>query len=134
MTTTTIQQKLDQRYGRRRSTRRRVIGWSIVGVVALSLIAGLGWSTVAGALDDVDVDETGFAVVDEHVVSVSFQVTVPPNRSFACVLEAQDEQHGIVGWRVVEYPADEAHERAISEEIRTLSLATTGFVNSCWVT
>jgi hypothetical protein len=27
------------------------------------------------------------------------------------VVEAQDEEHGIVGWKVVSYPADDAHSR-----------------------
>jgi hypothetical protein len=135
MTTQTAQstqELLDDRYGRRSSTRRRIVGWSVVAVVAVGATLALGWSTVVQALDDVDVTDTGFAVVDEHSVTVSFQVTTPPGAAVVCALEAQDPEHGVVGWRVVEYPESPEHQRAFTESIPTLALATTGFVNSCW--
>ncbi len=129
----TTQEMLDERYGRRRSPRRRLALWSIVGVVAVSLIAALGWTTVSNSLASVTAVDTGFAVSDAERVSVSFQITSPVGSPVACAIEAQDEEHGTVGWRVVEYPASQEHTRAFSEEIPTLALATTGFVNSCWV-
>ncbi|MFG6445188.1 DUF4307 domain-containing protein [Microbacterium sp. P06] len=128
------QQMLDERYGRRHSTRRRVIGWTIVGALALGLIGWVGWGVVARSAVEVGVDLTAFDVPDEHTTSVSFQITSPPGSTVACALEAQDEEHGIVGWRVVEYPAVDAHARAFTERIPTVGLATTGLVNSCWVT
>ncbi|MCK6067752.1 MULTISPECIES: DUF4307 domain-containing protein [Microbacterium] len=129
----TTQQLLDERYGRRRSRTRRVVGWVIVGVIAAALVIALGWSTVARTLNAVDVVGTGYDVADERTVTVEFQITAPPGAAVACALEAQDEEHGVVGWRIVEYPAAEAHERAFTETIPTVALATTGLVNSCWV-
>ena len=128
------QQMLDERYGRRHSTRRRLIGWGVVGALAVGLVGWVGWGTVSRSIDEVDDDLTAFEVVDEHTVSVTFQITSPPGRDVACVLEAQDEEHGIVGWRVVEYPAVDGHARAFSEQIPTIAEATNGLVNSCWVT
>ena len=128
------QQMLDERYGRTHSKRRRIIGWTIVGALALGLIGYVGWGTISRSASEVGVDATGYDIPDEHTVSVTFQITSPPGRSVACALEAQDEEHGIVGWRVVEFPAVDAHARAFTEEIPTLALATTGLVNSCWVT
>ena len=124
---------LDERYGRTRSPRRRILLWSIVGVVAVGLTGALGWTTVANSLASVTAVDTGFTVVDAESVTISFQITAPVGQPVACAIEAQDEEHGTVGWRVVEYPASEEHSRAFSEEIPTLALATTGFVNSCWV-
>jgi hypothetical protein len=123
---------LDERYGRRRSPAR---GWIIaVGiVVAVGLVALFGWFTVQGSLDSVDSDTTSFEVVDEHSVMLGFQISSPPGAAVACAIEAQDEEHGVVGWRVVELPASELHARAFRESIPTTALATTGFVNSCWV-
>ncbi|WP_374974821.1 DUF4307 domain-containing protein [Microbacterium trichothecenolyticum] len=128
----TTQDMLDERYGRRRSPAR---GW-IIGVaivVAVGLVALFGWFTVQGSLDSVDSDTTSFEVVDEHSVMLGFQISSPPGAAVACAIEAQDQEHGVVGWRVVELPASELHARAFRESIPTTALATTGFVNSCWV-
>lgn len=130
----TTQQMLDERYGRRTSKRRRIIGWSIVAIVAFSAIGALGWTTIARAIDTVEAVDTGYTTVDARTVSVSFQITAPVGRDVACAIEAQDEEHGVVGWRVVEIPASEERLRAFTETVPTLAEATTGFVNSCWVT
>ena len=129
----TTQDMLDERYGRTSTPRRK---WTIGIIVAVAaVIVGLfAWMTVASTLEDVDVDTTGFAVEDRRTVVLSFQITAPPGRSVACALEAQDEDHGIVGWRVVEYPASELTSRAFRETIPTTAEATTGLVNDCWVT
>jgi hypothetical protein len=129
----TTQDMLDERYGRTSTPRRR---WTIGIVVAVAavLVGLFAWMTVASTLEDVDVDTTGFDVEDQRTVVLSFQITAPPGRSVACALEAQDEDHGIVGWRVVEYPASELTSRAFRERIPTTAAATTGLVNDCWVT
>jgi hypothetical protein len=59
---------------------------------------------------------------------------VPIGRDVACALEAQDEEHGVVGWKIIEIAASEQHTRAFRESIPTVAEATTGLVNSCWVT
>lgn len=129
----TTQDMLDERYGRTRSPRRR---WAIGAAAAVgAIVVGLFvWTTVSSSLDAVDVDTTGFEIVDEHSVVLSFQVTAPVGRAVACAIEAQDEEHGVVGWRVVELPASQEHAQAFRETIPTTAPATTGFVNSCWVT
>lgn len=131
--TMTTQDLLDDRYGRTRSPRRRLLGWSIVAVLALGAIGYLGWTTVASSAGSVTATDTGFSVTDDRSVSATFQITAPIGQPVACALEARDEEHGTVGWRVVQYPASDEHSRAFSETIPTLSLATTGFVNACWV-
>ena len=128
----TTQQLLDERYGRRRSRTRRVVGWVIVGVIAAALVIALGWSTVARTLNAVDVVGTGYDVADERTVTVEFQITAPPGAAVACALEAQDEEHGVVGWRVVELPLEGGRTQAFTETIPTTAEATTGLVNSCW--
>ncbi len=129
----TTQDMLDERYGRTSSPRKR---WTIGIVIAIAavLVGLFAWMTVASTLDDVHADTTGFAVDDARTVTLSFQITAPVGRSVACALEAQDEEHGIVGWKIVELPASELRERAFREPIPTLAEATTGLVNACWVT
>ncbi|GAA2970408.1 hypothetical protein JOD63_000872 [Microbacterium terrae] len=129
----TTQDMLDDRYGRRRSPGRTwaIIGGAVVGVALLGFVA---WGVVADSVEAVDADTTGFAVVDQHSVTVNFQFTAPTGRSVACAIEAQDVEHGVVGWKVVEFAASEDHARAFRETIPTTAEATTGFVNACWVT
>ena len=129
----TTQDMLDERYGRRRRGAPR---WGIVVAIAIGVIVtGLfGWMTIASTLDDVGADATGHQIIDDRTVVVNFQITAPIGRSVACALEAQDVEHGIVGWKIVEYPASDEHARAFQETIPTTARATTGLVNSCWVT
>lgn len=129
----TTQDMLDERYGRTRSVASRWIVW-VAAVAGAAAIGWFVWTTIAGTLDDVGLDNTGYEIVDERSVVVSFQITAPVGRSVACALEAQDVEHGVVGWRVVEFPASDQHARAFRETIPTTALATTGLVNSCWVT
>jgi hypothetical protein len=129
----TTQDMLDERYGRARSGSRR---WGLIAFVAVAAVAvGLfGWMTFANSADAATAEVTGFEVVDQHSVSLRFQVSAPVGRSIACAIEAQDEEHGVVGWRVVEYPGSDLHIRAFHETLPTTAGATTGLVNSCWVT
>ena len=129
----TTQALLDDRYGRTRSPRRRILGWSIVGVLAVSAVGYLGYTTYATSAGSVSATDTGYTVESDKLVSTSFQITAPVGEPVACALEARDEGHGTVGWKVVQYPASDDPTRAFSETIPTLSLATTGFVNACWV-
>ncbi|MBS1674051.1 MAG: DUF4307 domain-containing protein [Actinobacteria bacterium] len=123
--------QLDERYGR--GPRRRLP--AILGIAAAALVVGVfGWWTWQGSADAVDVAGTGFELVDQHSVTVRFQITAPADRPVHCIVEAQDEEFGIVGWRVVTLPASSQRTaRAFVESVPIVSAATTGLVNSCWV-
>lgn len=129
----TTHDMLDVRYGRVGAARRRLITGGIVGAVALAAIGGLAWMTIIGAMDDVAADDTGYRIVDAHSVVLNFQISAPPGADVVCALEAQDESHGIVGWRIIEIAASDVHARALQETIPTVARAVTGLVNSCWV-
>ena len=122
--------ELDERYGR---TRRRRMPWIIGGAVAILLIGIFGWFTVSQSMSSVDADDLGFELVDAHAVEVRFQLTGVQGKDVVCVLEALDEEFGVVGWKVVEIPASDRHSLARSERIPTVAEATTGLVNTCWV-
>ncbi|QLD10630.1 DUF4307 domain-containing protein [Microbacterium oleivorans] len=129
----TTQLKLDHRYGRTREKRSRRLVITVAGVLGAGVLGMVAWTTVAGAIDSVDTDATGFEVVDDHAVVVSFQVSGAAGKPLACTLEAQDTEHGVVGWQVVEYPAADGVSRAFTETIPTVALATNGLVTSCWI-
>jgi len=129
----TTQQMLDERYGRVRSPRRRFATWGITTLLVVAVVGYFGWTTVSSSMTSVTATDTGYTVSDSSSVTIEFQISAPAGQPVACALEAQDVDHGTVGWHVVEYPASDDHTRAFSEKIPTLALATTGFVNSCWV-
>ncbi|WP_067198060.1 DUF4307 domain-containing protein [Microbacterium sp. XT11] len=126
----TTAQELDDRYGR---TRRRRAPWIAAAVVAVLAVGAFGWMTVTTQMNAVDADDLGFDLVDEHTVDVRFQVTGVQGKDVVCIVEALDEEFGVVGWKVVEVPAGDRHSQAVSATIPTVSAATTGLVNTCWV-
>lgn len=129
---TALQTKLDDRYGRTALPWRRRAFWIGVAVFAVAAIAYLVWITLQNSLDDISIAETGYLVVDERAVTVSFQATPPSGARFACAIQALDEDFGVVGWRVVEYAPFPETTRSFTERVPTLALATTGTVKECW--
>lgn len=133
MSVPSVQDKLAERYGRRRagsSKRGTVIGSVLVGSAIAALV---GWTAFSASATSVDADATGFHVVDERSVTVSFTVGGARGKDVACALEAQDPEHGVVGWRVVEYPASDEITRSLTESIPTTARATVGLIASCWI-
>ena len=126
----TTAQELDERYGR---TRRRRAPWIIGGAIALLIVGAFSWMTVAQSMASVDADDLGFELVDEHTVNITFQVTGVQGKDVVCAVEALDEEFGVVGWKIVEIEAGDSHSQARSVTIPTVSEATTGLVNTCWV-
>lgn len=126
----TTSRQLDERYGR---TGRGRLPWIIGGALALAVVVAFGWMTVASTMNAVDADDLGFEVVDEHSVNLRFQVTGPAGADIMCAVEAQDEEFGVVGWKIVEIPASESHAQALTVSIPTVATATTSLVNTCWV-
>lgn len=126
----TTAEQLDERYGR---TRTRRTPWIIAGIAALLVVGVFGWMIVAQSMSSVDADDLGFELVDEHTVDVRFQVSGVQGKDVVCVVEALDEEFGVVGWKVVEIPAGDSHTQAMSAVVPTVSAATTGLVNTCWV-
>lgn len=126
----TTAQELDDRYGR---TRRRRTPWIVAIVIALLAVGAFGWMTVTSQMNAVDADDLGFDLVDEHTVDVRFQVTGVQGKDVVCIVEALDEEFGVVGWKLVDIPAGERHSQAVSATIPTVAAATTGLVNTCWV-
>ncbi|WP_221583980.1 DUF4307 domain-containing protein [Microbacterium sp. G2-8] len=126
----TTREQLDDRYGRtsRRSTR---IAWIAIAAVAAVVIGWLVWTVLVANAKSVDVDDLGFEVASDSTVSVSFRITSTGDAPVVCIIEAQDESFGIVGWKVVELPPAGSVSKDYTEQVPTLAEATTGFVNSC---
>lgn len=130
----TTKEQLDERYGRGPRPVRRRAFWITVAVLATASVGTLAWVTVSTSLNEVSFDGTAHEIIDDRTVTVSFQVSPPAGATFACALQALDEDFGVVGWRVIEYPPVEGNAQAFEETIPTVARATTGIVDSCWVT
>lgn len=126
----TTAQELDERYGR---GRRRKAPWIVAGAIVLLLVGAYGWMTYAQSANSVDADDLGYEVVDEHTVTLRFQVTTTHGKDIACAVEALDEEFGVVGWKIVEITGTDDHSQQIGTTIPTVAEATTGLVKSCWV-
>ncbi|MFT4212013.1 MAG: DUF4307 domain-containing protein [Microbacterium sp.] len=131
MTTQTTQQKLDERYGRTARSRRFWAVFTAVGVAAMVVV--IGWIAISYTEGSTDATTTGYTIDDAHSVTVTFQVTVVAGSALACAVEAQDDDHAVVGWRIVQYPAASAQTQSFTETVPTVAAATTGLVDSCWV-
>ncbi|WP_394278833.1 DUF4307 domain-containing protein [Microbacterium sp.] len=133
MTPTDVERKLAERYGRAGSSVRRRLAWIVgIGIAAVATVL-LSWSTVTGAMSTVDAETNGYEVVDDHTVAVRAQISIAAGTAVACAFEAQDTEHGVVGWKIVEYAASEERSRMVVETVPTVSEATTGLVRSCWI-
>ncbi|MDP3951172.1 DUF4307 domain-containing protein [Microbacterium sp.] len=121
--------ELDERYGRGRRSRT---SWIVGGAIALVVIVIASWMTVSQSMNAVDADDLSYELVDEHTVTVRFQVMAPQGKDIACAVEALDEEFGVVGWKIVEIPAGDSHMQQLTATIPTVAEATTGLVNSCW--
>ncbi|MDQ0644873.1 DUF4307 domain-containing protein [Microbacterium murale] len=122
--------ELDERYGR---GRRKRTSWIVGGAIALVVIVIASWMTVSQSINAVDADDLSYELVDEHTVTVRFQVIAPQGKDLACAIEALDEEFGVVGWKIVEIPAGDSHMQQLTATVPTVAEATTGLVNSCWV-
>ncbi|MGP6175795.1 DUF4307 domain-containing protein [Microbacterium sp. A196] len=126
----TTAEELDQRYGR---TRRRRLPWLLAIIAAVIVVAIAAWMTISQSMNSVTSDDLGFEVVDSHEVTVRFQISDAHGKEVTCAVEALDEEFGVVGWKIVEIPKMESHTQQFTTTVPTVSEATTGLVNACWV-
>jgi hypothetical protein len=125
---------LDARYGRRPPLSRRA-RWGAIVVAAALVLAGGIWF-VAGSLggSTVETNDIGHRVNDQYSVTVNFELSVPPGSATSCALQAQNEQHGIIGWKIVDIPPSDRFTRSFTQTVRTAERAFTGLIYRCWLT
>ena len=125
---------LDARYGRtpmRRKWNRRGI-WVAAAAFVAVFGAWVVWGGFSGTADEIDTVDVGHLVLDDASVRVEFQVTLDPGDAAHCALEAQNEAHGIVGWKIVDIPASDIRTRSFTEVVRATEQPVTGLIYRCW--
>ncbi|WP_241983414.1 DUF4307 domain-containing protein [Cryobacterium tagatosivorans] len=127
---------LDARYGRtpnRRLRDRRSL-WIAAGGFALVLVAWVVWAGLDGSKPLIEARDTRHSIIDEHSVSVTFEVSMPAGTAASCAVEALNENFTIVGWKVVDLAPSDRYTRSFTEIIRTTELSNTGLIYRCWLT
>ena len=126
---------LDERYGRTPglSRRRRTLAIVVGGTFALVFGAWLVWAGLLGDSAVIEFRDVGHEIVDDSLVTVTWQVTVEPNTPVGCAVEALNESFSVVGWKVVDLAASTERTRTFTEEVRTSELAVTGLIYRCWL-
>ena len=126
---------LDARYGR--TPNRRL--WNRRGIltVAAAFVVVFGvwvvWGGFDGSASTLDVVDSAHTIVDDHTVSVTWQLTVTPGTAVRCAVQAQNEAHGIVGWKQLDIPASTLRSRSLTTTVNTTEQAVTGLIYRCWL-
>lgn len=102
-------------------------------IITIVLTLWVVWVALTPASASVQGDDIGHQIVDDRTVDVSFRVSKPHGRAVACAVEAQDEAHGAIGWRVVEIPASDPDSVGRTVRVTTTAKPVTGLLYSCWI-
>ncbi|MGV8876695.1 MAG: DUF4307 domain-containing protein [Rhodoglobus sp.] len=132
----TVSANLDARYGRNpraKRINRLIIAAAGVGFVAV-FAAWLVWGGLLEAPAQFEAKNTGFDLIDDATVTVRWNFNVPENTAARCAVQALNSTFAIVGWKVVDVPASDKRNRALSETIRTTEHAVSGLIYRCWLT
>lgn len=126
---------LADRYGRTpgRHRRDRVIGWVLGIGIALVFVVWVVWVAFDGTGATIEARDIGHKIVDDRTVSVTFEVSMPPGSASQCALEAQNQSHAIVGWKVIELDASDTYTRTFTTTVRTTEMSVTGLIKRCWL-
>jgi Domain of unknown function (DUF4307) len=132
----TASAQLDARYGRgaNRRKRDRILLLSGAAAFAIVLVAWVVWAGLDGSKPLIETEDISYSVVDDHNVTVTFQVSVPVGTATSCAVEALNESFTVVGWKVIDLPPSDQYTRSFTEDLRTSELATTGLIYRCWLT
>ena len=127
---------IQSRYGRTpaRRVRDRRILWGLGGVFVVVLGAWVLWTGLDGASTQIEARDIGHTIIDEHSVSVTFEVALPVNRTASCAVQALNESYSVVGWKIIDLPPSDRYNRSFTEVLRTTDLSNTGLIYQCWLT
>lgn len=126
---------LDARYGRSSRSKhveKRVL-WTLGGIIAVVFGAWVVLVAFDGSAATLETTDVAHRIVDEHSVDVSFSLNVAPGTATACAVQALNEDHAIVGWKVLEVPPSDQRNRVITENVRTSQQSNTGLIYRCWL-
>ena len=136
MTQEPLTPALESRYGRTPATRtrdRRLL-WGLGGIFAVVLVAWVAWTGLDGASEKIEARDTRHTIIDDHSVSVTFEVSMPVNSPASCAVQSLNESFTVVGWKVIDLAPSERYTRSFTEVVHTTELSNTGLIYKCWLT
>lgn len=136
MTDTAADPALEARYGRTPARRRRArwMLWALAGAIVATVTVWVVWAGLFVPAASLQVTTTGYRVdAAASTVEVRWRMTLDRSVEARCAVQALDESHSIIGWKIVDIPASDRHTRAFTETIRTTEPANTGLIDRCWV-
>ena len=105
--------------------------WALGIAFTLAFTVFASWRVLSVADQAIDVTTTGFKVIDDRTLKLSFDVHKPPQVAVVCTVHAQDQKKNVVGTLSVDIPA--ATDRTTTHEvlIKTTTQAFAGRVRDC---
>lgn len=127
---------LDARYGRtpHRRRRDRLILIIVGAFFTVVLVAWVIWAGLDNGQASIGAQDIAHSVIDDSTVSVTWQVSVTEGTPVSCAIQAQNESHAIVGWKIVDLPASTSYNNRYKEVMHTSQRAVTGLIYRCWLT
>jgi len=108
--------------------------WGLGGLFAVVLIAWVVWTGLDGASVTIEARDTAHTIIDEHSVSVTFEVSMPAGSSSSCAVQALNESFTVVGWKIIDLPPSNLYTRSYTQVVNTTELSNTGLIYKCWLT
>lgn len=104
---------------------------AIVGALAVG-VAGAAWFAWDDAQrNPVSYREIGFSIENAELITVTFDVTMPPGTAAVCSLTALSPNYAEVGSLEVQVAPSADDSQRVTARVRTTSEATTGVVDDC---
>jgi uncharacterized protein DUF4307 len=125
-----LQARLDERYGRRPRPGRRRLLVALLAVVVAVAAAWAVWAAFALTRSSLTWTDAGADVTGTTAVRVSFVVRAAPGTHLVCAVRATDDT-GVVGWLDVPVVAPSSGAATQTVTVPTSQPATGGGVASC---
>lgn len=127
---------LDARYGRtpQRRLRERIVFIVAGAMFVVVFAAWVVWAAFDNGQGNIEAQDLAHSIIDDASVSITWQVSVKEGTAVSCALQAQNEAHAIVGWKIVDLAASTTFHHRYQEVVRTSQRAVTGLIYRCWLT
>ncbi|ARC56221.1 hypothetical protein AS850_03920 [Frondihabitans sp. 762G35] len=126
---------LDIRYGRTRSfrLRRRWIAAIVGGAFVVVFAAWVVFAGLDGTSATIDTNDAGYVIHSDTSATVTSEVSVNPGTKVDCSIQVLNSSFGVVGWKVVHFPAQTSSTTTYTTELKTTSRGVTGLIDKCWL-